>query len=303
MSNLVLTSGSAYIDIDAYSSCIAYRELLLAQGISAKAVTTAPLNESVSKIIREIPLSFDNYKPTDQDKFIILDVSEPNYIDRFVEQSRVVELLDHHTGNEEYWNNLIGDKSQIIKIGSVATMIFEKFVEAGKEDTLTQDVCKLLIAAIVDNTLNLKSGTTIDRDIHAFNRLMEIGGIDPKWTIEYLEDCEKSILADLKDSIKRDTKTLSYENLPKLVAQMTVYNHDKILNQSDLIKDVFVGQEDWVLNIISLKSGKSHFLTNSIISKTKLEKLFGKKFVGGVLELDKFKLRKEIFALAQNQMS
>ena len=31
-SNTVITSGSAYLDIDGYASCIAYRELLNAMG-------------------------------------------------------------------------------------------------------------------------------------------------------------------------------------------------------------------------------------------------------------------------------
>jgi hypothetical protein len=37
----VVTSGSAYLDIDAFACCIAYAELLNHQGINARAVSSA----------------------------------------------------------------------------------------------------------------------------------------------------------------------------------------------------------------------------------------------------------------------
>ena len=44
----IVTSGSRYIDIDAYASCIAYANLLNLKGIEAKAVSTAKINESIT---------------------------------------------------------------------------------------------------------------------------------------------------------------------------------------------------------------------------------------------------------------
>jgi len=303
MSNIVITSGSRYVDIDAYSSCIAYRELLSVIGIPAKAVTTAPFNESISEIVRKIPLSFDAYTPTEKDKFIILDVSEPEFLDKFVKESQIVELLDHHTGYEEYWKERLGKKSQIISIGSVATMIYEKFLSMNKKSALTQDVCKLLIAAITDNTLNLKAGITTEKDISAFKDLMEVGNIYKDWPVDYLEDCEKSILTDLTSSIRRDTKTNLPCNMPQTLGQLTVFNHEKIFASKHLIDKSFQDKDDWALNILSLKDGTSHLFTTSTISKKKLEKLFDRKYDSDVLKLDRLLLRKEIVRLAQEQDS
>ncbi len=47
----VITSGSAYLDIDAYACCIAYAELLNLQGIPARAGSSAKPNASVSKTV------------------------------------------------------------------------------------------------------------------------------------------------------------------------------------------------------------------------------------------------------------
>ncbi len=75
----IVTSGSAYIDIDAYAGCVGYAELLRAQGQEAKAVSTAPWNESITKSIRSLqaPLEKD-YKPG-VDSFVLIDVSDPEY--------------------------------------------------------------------------------------------------------------------------------------------------------------------------------------------------------------------------------
>jgi len=297
--NYVITSGGGYVDIDVYASCIAYRELLNLMGIPAKAVSSASLNESVPNLIREIPLALDEYIPTDNDLFIILDVSDPVFFDEIVDQSKIVEIIDHHAGHESYWREMPEIKTQIENIGSVATKIYEKFVSENMTQSLSADLCKLLTVAIVDNTLNLRARITTNRDRLAFNELMRIGNLDSKWTQSYLEDCERQILKDLKNAIKRDTKDVFVENLPSILGQLTIFNHDEILSKKNLIKEIFPDNSEWVLNLISLKAGKSFLLTDSKPSKDKLERLFKSGFNGDVLELDEFMLRKEIIAFAQ----
>lgn len=50
----IVTSGRKYLDIDAYASMIAYRELLRVLGEDVVAVSTALLNQSVPKMIRDL---------------------------------------------------------------------------------------------------------------------------------------------------------------------------------------------------------------------------------------------------------
>ena len=299
MGNTVITSGHKYIDIDAYASCIAYRELLKAQNQKAFAVSSAPPNDSIPGLIKKIPLGFDSYTSVENDKFIILDTSNPDSFDKIVNQKNIIEIIDHHTGYEEYWCSQTNVKSQIEPIGSVATVIYEKFAEVKLEKMLTSDLCKLLIAAIADNTLNLKANITTERDKIACKRLLQLGGLNHDWVQDYFENCEQAILSDLENAIKNDTKPLSLSTLPTAVGQLAVYNHEKVLAQRDLFRKAFGQYNDWVVNIISLKDGKSYLLAEHEISKTKLEKLFNKKFDKDILRFDKFLLRKEIIALAQ----
>ncbi len=48
----IVTSGSRYLDIDAYAGIIAYAELLQRQGQSAQAASAAPWNESIPAKVR-----------------------------------------------------------------------------------------------------------------------------------------------------------------------------------------------------------------------------------------------------------
>ena len=66
----IITSGSKYIDIDAYASCIAYRELFKLKGIEAISVSTSKLNESITEQILECKQSLDSYQESEEQEFI-----------------------------------------------------------------------------------------------------------------------------------------------------------------------------------------------------------------------------------------
>jgi len=104
---IVITSGDKYIDIDAYASMIAYRELLKSKGIKCVAISNSVLNDSITKSIINMNYKLDNYIPNNDDKFIIIDVSELGMFDKCVIDKNIIEIIDHHSGYEDYWNNLL----------------------------------------------------------------------------------------------------------------------------------------------------------------------------------------------------
>lgn len=120
---IVVTSGKRYIDIDAYAGCIAYAKLLNLKGKEAKAVSKAQINESITPSILEFNTKLDKYEPNKNDEFIIIDVSNKEFFDEIVDENKIIEIIDHHTGYEEYWNKKLKENSKIEFIGSVATII------------------------------------------------------------------------------------------------------------------------------------------------------------------------------------
>ena len=167
---IVITVGKSYIDIDGYASSIAYRELLKMKGIESKFVSNAVLNYSITDSLKSIPYSVDDYSIDSNDKYIILDLSNKTFFPEFIGENNIIGIIDHHHGFEDYWDNKLGNNAIIESIGSVATIIVEKYEQDGLLDRMDKDIAKLLMAAILDNTLNFTANITTERDKNAYKK-------------------------------------------------------------------------------------------------------------------------------------
>lgn len=298
---MVITSGRKYIDIDAYAGMFAYKKLLQSLGYEVYVATTAILNESIPESIKKLGFTFDQVDFERPTEYIVLDVSHPDFIDTFVSEKDIIEIIDHHTGYEEYWKNH-GVKAHIEFIGSIATIIFEMFEKNKKEDLLDSSLCQLLIAGILDNTLNLKSSITTPRDISAYQKLMRIAELEETWGDSYFQDCYQDLDSNLEGYLKNDTKIEKVSSyLPEVFGQLITLNINDILKNIDRVKQAFSEYPEWMLNVISLRDGKSYLFYGGDSAKEKLEALFSKVAGDSYLELDTCMLRKEIMKLAREK--
>jgi len=298
---IVITSGRKYIDIDAYAGMFAYKTLLQSLGYEVYVTTTAILNESIPESIQRLGFKFDEVDLSLPTKYIVLDVSHPDFIDTFVPESDIIEIIDHHTGYEDYWKEK-GVKVHIEFIGSIATIIFEIFQKQKKEDLLSAELCKLLIAAILDNTLNLKSGITTTRDKNAYQQLLSLAHLDDNFRESYFRDCYSDLEDGLEEYLKNDTKIEKVSSyLPEVFGQLIVLDKADIVRNLDRVKKTFSQYEEWMLNIISLRDGKSYLFFDGDSAKEKLESLFSLVVEGQFLELEQCMLRKEIMKLARER--
>jgi len=270
--------------------------------VEVRGVSTAKFNQSISPAITNINLSLDNFAQQQNQKFIILDVSNPEVFDGIVDRNSIIEIIDHHTGFEQYWKGQSNVTSQIEFIGSVCTMIFEKYQARNQLELLTPDLCKLLTAGILDNTLNLKASITTERDINACDSLLSIGNINKSWADEYFLSCQKSIEKNLPTSIKNDVKVEHISDLlPPVLGQLLVLNKDPILaRKAEITATMNTYGNEWIFNLISLSDGKSYIMASDKTTKQGLEKLLKTSFNEDILTLDKFMLRKEIMKKARN---
>ena len=108
---IIITSGRGNVDIDAYGGAIAYAYLLNLKGIKAKAVCTGNLNESITPSLLKLEYKLDDYTKSEDDKFIVVDVSYKDFFDKIVEEDKIIEIIDHHYGYEEYWKEKLGEKA------------------------------------------------------------------------------------------------------------------------------------------------------------------------------------------------
>lgn len=293
---IIITSGSKYVDIDAYASCIAYRELLNLQGIQAQAVTTAKLNNSITNSLLQLNTKLDKYKKSKQENYIILDVSNKNYFDKMVQEDNIIELIDHHFGFEEYWKKKLGNKANIEFIGAVATIITEKYERFNLLNKMSKDVAYLLMSAILDNTLNFKAKVTTQRDKIAYEKLESIIGNTINYRENYFLEYQYNIENNLIHALQNDTKLEKVnETIPYVFGQLMVWDKNKIIDNEKVLYDTLkkLGDE-WMLNLICLKEGKSYIISDNNNVKKKIEKLMDSKFKNNIMTLPEVWLRKEI---------
>ena len=303
MTNIIITSGRKYIDIDAYASMMAYRELLkIIDNNNVIASTTAALNQSVPPLILDLKYSLDEPIDNGNDKYILLDVSNPDFFDEQVRPDKIIEIIDHHAGFEQYWAKYPNIKTQIEFIGSVCTLVYEKIIQSRHVEILDTDLCKLLVAGILDNTLNLKTSITTDRDRSAYNELLRLGKVPEDFYKEYFSACEAEITKDFEKAIKDDLKIEKAGTLPEVIGQMIVLNLDNF--DQEKMNEIFAAYPEWMMNVILLEEGKSYIYFGGDSIRQRLEHLFDKKCGSdNLLVLDKFLLRKQIMKKARDAVS
>lgn len=296
---IVLTSGKKYLDIDGYASCLAYRELLKMQGIDSKFVSTATPNYSVTESLLNLPFHLDKYELRPDDKFIIIDLSNKAFFENFVQEDNVVELIDHHPGFENYWTDKLKENAHIEQVGAVATIIAEKYEQYNLLNSMDKDIAKLLMAAILDNTLNFTAKATKQRDIDVYSKL-EILTNCFDFRSTYFGEVQNFIEKDLVNAIVNDMKLEeTCEYLPKTLGQLTIYDISTILAKFELIKNTMNKYDkNWLINIISLKENKSYIVCSDEEVTDNLIKMFNMTSTNNIVVLQPSILRKEIIKTA-----
>jgi inorganic pyrophosphatase len=295
----VVTSGARYIDIDAYAGCVAYAELLRLQGHEAKAVSLAPWNESISKSVQSWQAAFEtSYASSPDDTFVIIDVSDPTQFDTFVDLERVSEVIDHHPGFEAHWEERIGKDAHIEFIGAACTQVYEQWKTAGLIDKMSVTSARLLIAGILDNTLNFGAHVTTDRDELAYEDLLKRADLPDDWTKQYFTECQDAIFADVSNAVANDTKVLTFTSLPGTigVGQLVVWDAKPVLEEHKDTIRATLAQVDpiWFLNLVNVGERKSYFVCEDAKIQKWLSRLLGVTFDDSVAQADRLWLRKEI---------
>jgi hypothetical protein len=298
----VVTSGQLYADIDVYGGITSYAELLRAKGFDATAVTTAPVNGSVPPIIRGWPVPLErSYRPSSHDTYSIIDVSNPDFFETFVDLKRVEAVIDHHVGFEGYWQERLGDAAHIEFIGAACTLVYEEWERAGLADKMTRVSAKLLACGILDNTLNFSAKVTSPRDVKAYEALLKLGGLDPSWAAIYFSACEDEIVRDALTAIKNDTKSISFKSFdaPILTGQVAVWNGQELISEyRDKFDRAFgANEQNWMINLIGIGERSSYFITANQTIQDWLAELLQVEFKGLVAKADRVWLRKELIKL------
>lgn len=296
---IVVTSGQQYTDIDALACAVAYAELLRFEGKKADAILPGPLNHSVSPTVRSWDFSFSSEGAAEGDQYVIVDVSNPASFARFVKKENIIEIFDHHYGFEEEWQRALGENCHIETIGACATLIWEEINRRGYAFACSKFSARLLLTAIISNTLNFGAHITNERDRKAYGQLQAIADLPLDWTSNYFSEQEQFVLENVSAAIQGDTKIITIPGFEEevVVGQMELWDSGAFLNAHiNTIKETLedYGCPQWIMSLPSVGEGKTYFYTES----RALQSLFGEilkiSFKKNLAVASELWLRKEI---------
>lgn len=297
----LVTSGVPFLDIDGYAGCVAYAELLRLQGEDAIAASASTWNDSIPPVVRDWKVDdfSTDFSPSRTDEIVLIDVSGTKNVDPKFSLDRVVEVIDHHSGFEAYWQEKLGERSHIEEIGAACTVVAERWQQAGKLPGISATSAALLVCGILDNTLNFTSGVTKDRDYNAYETLLPVANLPSDWTQRYFASCQEMMLRDISSAVKNDMKVIEYETSPArelIVGQLVLWDAQKILHdsRSEVLEVLRATGRPFFANIVSISENKSYFLAMQPEIREWLEALLEVQFVGDVASADRSWLRKEI---------
>ena len=260
----IVVGGRAYADIDVLACVSSYTELLNLKNQKACGIITGPWNQTIPQSIRDWKVNVSSVflDCPDSCSFVLVDLSDPEYMEYFVTLENIVEVYDHHHGHEHFWEEMENCSTHIEKVGACATLIWEKFKEAGLEASISATSANLLYTAIFANTLNFKSDVTVERDLNAAKELLEYTKLPEDWINSYYKEVVSSFNENLADHIKTDTKTIDLDGAPILFGQVEVWNAADVVN---MLTNEFKPnpKEEWLINIASIEEGCSYIYSNS----------------------------------------
>lgn len=296
---IVITSGSPYIDIDAYACGFAYHKLLQLIGKPSRLVFEGPPNESVSETVRSWGVSYETKLDGNGSDYcyVLVDISDPDYHASFVIVDNVIEVFDHHFGFETYWHERIGDGARIENVGSCAALIWEEYKKHNLTDKIESVSANLLYTAILSNTLNFKAQVTTPRDIEAANELMLYTSFPNNWREQYFQEVTKSVMDDPINALANDTKETSIKGLTYRIGQIELWDakefvksHRQVLldrmTQSP-IKQCFI-------TVASIVEGCNYIVCLDEGTKVNLKAAIGVTFDGNLGKTSGLWLRKEL---------
>lgn len=287
-----------WADIDVYASIIAYADLLNQRAKPAQTYIPMKPNYSVPDPLRIKELENPTFDFKSTDEAIILDISIPEVIHQFVPNGQILELIDHHPGYEAYWQEHLGSKAIIEPIGAVATSIFEWWGECWSYDKMSPQIAKLLLAAILDNTLNFNAEITTERDRQAAQKLAKIINLElDEFTKWYFQAVSDEILTNLDESITNDIKMIQSPDSETDFAfgQLTMWDASNIAHKfSEISKIMGQSHKNWLVSILSISEKRNYILTNSNQLKSYFTSLLNLESKNHYSITNRLFLRKEI---------
>lgn len=281
--NKILVTAKVNPDLDGTSCTLAYSDLLNQTGNSAKGIVSGSPQSEVKYFVEkhniQIPTRPDE-ESNSWNEFVLVDASSMKGMPKVVIANKVIELIDHRTGEPE--KEFSNAKIQNELIGAAATIVVERFIKADKNIQL--DHAKLLYGAIYHNTLNFIATNASQRDRDAVKYLENNFNLNESIIREMFDFATSEVESDVKTALENDAK--EFGTGWKIGAYQLVVWGEEVMANKELVENsinelrIKMGADWSFVNIIDLESKQSNIFT-SPEGETVLSKSLGISFEKG----------------------
>jgi manganese-dependent inorganic pyrophosphatase len=163
-----------------------------------------------------------------RNRVILMDHSERSQSADGIDRADILEIIDHHRlGGLETSGPIY---ALIAPVGSTSTLVLRRYREMGVEPP--REIAGLLVAAILSDTMLLKSPTTTEEDARAVVRLGEILGEDPLAFGRRMYDAKVDVAGSSPaDIVANDLKLFTFGSATVAIAQLEVADKDAVLRR------------------------------------------------------------------------
>lgn len=142
-------------------------------------------------------------------KMILVDHNERSQSADGLEETEILEIIDHHRVADVFTGQPIYFRNE--PVGSTATIIASIYFENGRRPT--RKIAGLLAAAIISDTLLMKSPTSTDTDKRMLERLADIANIDvEKFAMEMFKAGTSLIGRTSQELLNQDFKSFTIKD-------------------------------------------------------------------------------------------
>lgn len=158
-------------------------------------------------------------------RLVLVDHNEYSQSVEGVEKAEIVEVVDHHKIGDINTIKPIYFRNEII--GSTASIITKMYRENNVE--IPKDIASLLLAALVSDTLNLKSPTTTSQDHEIIKYLGALADLDHNEFAKDMYGSTSNLNKKTTDEIlNQDIKAFKLSGKNVMVSQIVVYRFTEL---------------------------------------------------------------------------
>lgn len=222
-------------DTDSILSTIVYKYLMTQLGHKTEAIKIGPINNETKFILENVDMSRPrrvDTLPTGSKVFLLDHNAKKQAIDN-IDELEIVGLIDHHNFGGFSTNKPI--YARLETVGCTNTILYKLFKEHGILPS--PEIAKLMISAIVSDTLLFRSPTTTEEDkaiVAELNKIAKIEDIEQRGLDMFNA---KSDLWDISaiEIVKKDFKNFDVNGTRLAIWVMETTNPGYALNRKSEI--------------------------------------------------------------------